>query len=164
MLGRLALLFIVIPIVDLALLVRLGQALGFWPTLAITVGTGFVGASLARSAGVRLLTSIRSELSAGRVPSDALTDAFALLVGGVLLLTPGFITDLMGLTLLFAPTRRWLRARAQRWLENEVRSGRVRVGMTGSAGPLFGGGAPRPGPAPRGLDPRNEIEQRPPQK
>jgi UPF0716 protein FxsA len=159
MFPRLALLFILIPILELAVLVKLGQTMGFWPTLTLVLGTGFLGAHLARSAGVKLLTHVRSEMNAGRVPGDALLDGLAILVGGILLLTPGLITDVAGIALLFGPTRRWIQARAKRWFESQVQMGRVNVGMLGPDGMIFRTGTPEPK---RGLDPRNEIEQRRP--
>jgi UPF0716 protein FxsA len=159
MVPRLALLFILVPIVELAVLVKLGQTVGFWPTLALVLGTGFVGAHLARSAGVKLLTHVQSEMAAGRVPGDALMDGLAILVGGVLLLTPGLLTDVAGIALLFGPTRRWIQQRARRWFESQVQTGRVNVATIGPQGVVFRGGGSAPGPA-RGLDPRNEIQQR----
>jgi UPF0716 protein FxsA len=158
MLPRLALLFILVPILELAILVQLGQRVGFWPTLALVIFTGVLGASLARSAGMRILSSIRSELAAGRVPSEALQDGLAVLVGGALLLTPGLITDFAGFSLLFAPTRRWLKARTRRWLERQVRAGHMQIGVWGADGTVFRSGGPPP-PS-RELDPQHEIEQR----
>jgi UPF0716 protein FxsA len=173
MVPRLALLFIIVPILELAILVQLGQSVGFWPTLALVLLTGFVGAALTRSAGMKLLTTIRSELSSGRMPSQSLMDGVAILAGGALLLTPGLITDLLAFSLLFTPTRRWIQARARKWLEQQVVAGRVQVGVVGTEGLVFGkrvggAGADRPsspGRDPRTggrLDPRNEIEQPPP--
>jgi UPF0716 protein FxsA len=168
MFPRLALLFILIPILELALLVKLGQTMGFWPTLALVLGTGFIGAHLARSAGVKLLTHVRSEMNAGRVPSEALMDGLAILAGGILLLTPGLITDVAGIALLFGPTRRWIQARARRWFESQIQTGRVNVGMLGPDGMIIRTStSQRPAGSSgmqRGLDPRNEIEQRKPEE
>jgi UPF0716 protein FxsA len=168
MFPRLALLFILLPILELAVLVKLGQLVGFWPTLALVLGTGFIGAHLARSAGTKLLAHVRSEMGAGRVPSEALLDGLAILVGGILLLTPGIITDVAGIALLFGPTRRWIQARARRWFEAQVETGRVNVGMLSSDGVIIRTSTSRrpagSGGTPRGLDPRNEIEQRRPEE
>jgi UPF0716 protein FxsA len=161
MLPRLALLFILIPILELAVLVKLGQTMGFWPTLTLVLGTGFIGAHLARSAGIKLLTHVRSEMGAGRVPSDALLDGLAILAGGILLLTPGLITDAGGIALLFGPSRRWIQARAKRWFEGQVQNGRVNVGMLGPDGVIVRSDTSRR--PPRGLDPRNEIPQHRPE-
>src|SRR5688572_8520268 len=134
MLGRLALLFIVIPILELWILVRLGQEMGFWPTFGLVMFSGVLGAVLTRTAGLRLLTSIRSELAAGRIPSQALMDGLAILAGGAFLLTPGLITDVIGFALLFTPTRKVILKQVASWLERQVREGKVQVGTLGPDG------------------------------
>jgi UPF0716 protein FxsA len=147
MFARLALLFILVPLAELALLVWLGQLLGLWPTLGVVAATGVVGAALARSQGLRAVRRIQGEMAAGRVPGAALLDGAAILVGGAFLLTPGILTDIAGFLLLLPPTRRWLRGRLRRALERRVETGDVQVFMTGSGmgGPwarqTFGGGA-----------------------
>ena len=127
MLFRLLLLFVLLPIVELALLIRIGNWLGFWPTMALVLFTGFVGAVLARSQGAYVLGQIRTELSVGRVPAARLVDGLLVLVGGTLLLTPGLITDLVGFALLLPFSRARLKAAVQRRFERMVRSGEVGV-------------------------------------
>jgi UPF0716 protein FxsA len=158
MLARLVLLFILLPILDLTLLIRLGGSIGFWPTLALVLLTGAAGAALARAEGVRVLGMVQSELAAGRVPGSALLDGVAILAGGVLLLTPGFITDVIGLILLLPPTRRWVQGGMRRWLEDQLASGRVQLRTMGSAGWDV---RTETHQGRRELDPRKEIEQRP---
>jgi len=151
--GRLALLFVIVPVLELVLLVRLGQWIGLLPTLALVLSTGLAGAWLARAEGLRVLWAFRSELASGRLPGQALQDGIAVLVGGAFLLTPGILTDLTGLALLLPPTRRWIQARVRRSIERGIRSGEVRFVVMG-AGPS----APRQAPGtPEGLDPRHEI-------
>jgi UPF0716 protein FxsA len=152
-LGVLFLLFVLLPIAELAILIRLGQAIGFWSTLAIVLGTGAVGAALARSQGMRVLAELQRELVAGRVPHRQVLDGMAVLVGGTLLLTPGFITDVAGLALLFTPTRRVLQTLARRWFERQVQTGAVRVSVLRWE-PVGGPGEPR---SRSGLDPSKEI-------
>lgn len=172
-LGRLALLFVVAPVVELYLLVRLGGVIGLWPTLGLVVATGAAGAVLAKAEGLRVLLRFQRELSEGRLPGQAMLDGICVLVGGTLLLTPGILTDLAGLALLFPPTRRWIQGRVTRRLQAQVASGAVRFvsfGAGGMGGGGFGaggfGGAGAGGPgfggSPRdevraGLDPRHEI-------
>lgn len=118
----LALLFVGIPLAELALLVQVGRWVGLGPTLALVLLTGIAGAWLARAEGLRVLLGARSELAAGRMPSQALMDGVAILVGGAVLLTPGLLTDLFGFALLLPPTRRAIqraiRTRLQRRLED----------------------------------------------
>jgi len=161
-LGRLALLFVVLPIVELILLIRIGQAMGVLPTLALVLATGLVGAILARAEGVRVLWTVRRELMAGRLPSQALQDGAAILVGAALLLTPGVLTDLLALSLLFPPTRRRIQAAVRQSIERRVRDGAMRVVVMGSTpwGPSgrWGGGARPDAPTGQeGLDPSKEI-------
>ena len=159
MLGFLFLLFIALPIAELWVLIQLGQAVGFWPTLAIVLGTGAIGAALAKSQGMRVLTEVQRELAAGRVPHRQVLDGMAVLVGGALLLTPGFITDVFGLALLFTPTRRLVQAAARRWLERQIQTGAMRVSVLRWEPGADPTGEPR---APRGLDPSKEIRVPPP--
>ncbi|MEX0971433.1 MAG: FxsA family protein [Paracoccaceae bacterium] len=102
------LLFVVlvaIPIVEIALFIQVGGAIGLWPTLGIVVATAFIGTFLIRAQGAAAMERLRAALSSGQDPSGALADGAAILMAGALLLTPGFFTDALGLALLFAPTR-----------------------------------------------------------
>jgi UPF0716 protein FxsA len=127
LLSRMALLFVGIPLLELFILIQVGQLVGLWPTIGLVVFTGFAGAALARLEGLRTLWSIQSELARGRLPGNALFDGLAILVGGALLLTPGILTDLLGFSFLFPPTRRFFLKRIRRNLENRLRSGAVQL-------------------------------------
>lgn len=166
MFARLALLFVVVPLVELALLIQVGQLIGLGPTILLVLATGFGGAALARREGLRTLASIQAELARGRVPGSALLDGAAILFGGALLLTPGVLTDFLGLSLLLPVTRRWFAGRLRAWFDRQLTAGRITV-MTPGTG-VFGGGGGFPfgaGPEARGgdanhhgLDPRHEID------
>ncbi len=118
---RMLALFVLLPLVELAILIQVGQAIGLGPTLVLVVLTGFLGATLARRQGLRAWLAIRAELQAGRVPGGAMVDGLLILIGGIVLLTPGILTDLLGFALLLPPTRNGLkrvfRARFQQALE-----------------------------------------------
>lgn len=103
--GRLLLLFTLVPIVDLALLVWIGRHVGFWPTVGLIVATALLGSFLARREGLSALARFRARLASGAMPGSELTDGLIILVAGVLLLTPGVLTDVAGLLGLFPPTR-----------------------------------------------------------
>lgn len=137
--GRLLLLFLIVPFLDLILLVSVGERIGLGPTVAIVVLTAVVGSWLARREGMAAWRRVQERLKTGGVPGPELVDGVVILVAGTLLLTPGFLTDAAGLLGLFPPTRalarRWLRSR----FERAVRSGSVRVV---SAGPLSSPFAP----------------------
>jgi len=163
MFARLAFLFVVVPLVELALLVQVGRAVGLGPTLLLVLATGAGGAWLARREGLRTLTAIQGDLAQGRLPGNALLDGAAILLGGAFLLTPGILTDLAGLSLLLPVTRRWVAGRLQRWFEGQLATGAVRWVVVPGTPPRGGGNAGNPhdvhgDPARRGLDPRHEID------
>ncbi len=129
--GRLALLFVIVPLLELALLIQMGQWVGFWPTIASVVFTGVAGAWLARMQGLRTMWRLRHDLANGRVPGQAIMDGMAVLAGGALLLTPGIITDVIGFGLLFPGTRHAIQKRIMARLERYIQEGAVRVNVTG---------------------------------
>ena len=103
-LGRLALLFVGVPLLELFILIQLGQVVGLWPTIGLVVLTGFAGASLARLDGLRTFWKIQERLAKGQLPGSALFDGLAILLGGALLLTPGILTDISGFSFLLPLT------------------------------------------------------------
>ncbi len=96
--------FIFVPIIEIGLFISVGGVLGLWPTIALVLITAFVGASLVRSQGIQTLMTVQSRLQQGEVPAQQIVEGVMLAVAGVLLLTPGFMTDALGmLALLPAP-------------------------------------------------------------
>ena len=121
------LLFIGVPLLELFILIQVGQWVGFWPTVGLVVITGTAGAALARMEGLRTVWKIRGELARGRLPGGALLDGFVILLGGGLLLTPGIVTDLVGLSFLLPPTRKLLVSQLRKSLERRLKSGAIRI-------------------------------------
>ncbi|HZG60800.1 MAG TPA: FxsA family protein [Anoxybacillus sp.] len=111
-------LLIVIPALEIALLVLSGSVLGVWPTVGLIIATGVMGAWLAKREGTETIRQAKQELMYGRIPNEAVLDGICILVGGVVLLTPGFITDLLGFILLIPFTRRWIKPFLGRWLKS----------------------------------------------
>jgi UPF0716 protein FxsA len=105
----LILLFIVLPIAELYVIIQVGDAIGLWPTLALLLLDGFLGAYLARTQGRVAWRRLNEAIGAGRVPAKEAYDGAAIVTGGALLLSPGFITDIFGFLLLIPPTRAMLR-------------------------------------------------------
>jgi len=139
-LGRLALLFVVVPILELLLLIEMGQLVGLLPTLGLVMFTGIGGAMLARAEGVRVFFQFQTELARGRLPGQAMLDGISVLIGGAFLLTPGVLTDFAGFALLFPVTRRWIQRRVRKRLERQIADGTIRVVSMGTHGaPGFGG-------------------------
>ena len=116
---RLLLAFTITPAVELYLLLQLGQWMGAAETVALIVITGVVGAHLARREGFSVLQTLQKESQSGFPSGDRIVEAVLVLAGGLLLLTPGIITDLLGFSLIFPFTRRWLAPRIKaRMLES----------------------------------------------
>ncbi len=113
MLGRLFLLFTLGPLVELALLIYVSDLFGWKTTLAVVISTGLLGAWLVRREGWRAWNRFHGDLNAGRIPADSLVDGLMVFAGGVLLITPGVLSDLLGISLVFPPTRALLRRYAR---------------------------------------------------
>lgn len=139
MLLRLFLLFTLVPVIELALLIKLGTVIGALPTVAIVLTTGAVGAWLARREGFAVLMQLRDELQKGLPPATKLTEGALVLAGALLLVTPGVLTDVTGLLLLLPPSRRFLAPRVLAWV---MRRMRVEVTRRGNLSP------PQPEPEP----------------
>src|SRR3954452_23728708 len=105
----LVILFIVVPIAELALLIQVGQAIGVWWTILLLVADAILGSWLLRSQGRAEWARFNVALAEARIPHREVVDGVLVIFGGVLLLTPGFITDIFGLLFLFPPTRVLLR-------------------------------------------------------
>ena len=127
MLGRLILLFTIVPLAELFILIKVGSHIGGFNTVILVFLTAVLGSLLARLQGLRTLQQIQLSLSQGQIPAEELIDGVLILAGGILLLTPGVLTDLFALVLLIPFTRtyfkRWLRRRFDRM----VTSGDVRL-------------------------------------
>jgi UPF0716 protein FxsA len=116
-------LFVGLPLLDVILLVFLGGHLGFWTTVALVVISGFAGAWLAKQQGLWVWQSIQRDLNEGRMPSQGVMDAVIILVAGGMLAAPGFVTDLLGLALLFPVVRAPIKTYLRRRLEGIVVTG-----------------------------------------
>jgi UPF0716 protein FxsA len=109
MLLKLFLCFTLIPVVELYLLIKVGTVLGGINTILLVIISGFLGAWLARLEGMNTLVKLRANLQQGLMPAEELLDAVIIFIAGVVLITPGFITDIMGLLLLWPVTRNRLK-------------------------------------------------------
>ena len=104
----LLILFITVPIVEMYLLIKIGSVIGALPTIGLVVLTAMVGVALLRQQGLATLGRVQTALDRGELPANEMLEGIALLVGGALLLTPGFVTDGLGLICLIPTTRRTL--------------------------------------------------------
>ena len=132
----LVVLFIVVPIAELAVIIQVGQEIGVWWTIAILVADSILGSLLMRSQGRAVWRRFNATLQAGRPPAREVADGVLVIFGGALLLTPGFLTDILGLLLLLPPTRAIIR-------RVFLRQAMKRITVTMAAGAAM----PRRGPA-----------------
>lgn len=123
MLLRLFLVFSVVPVLELYVLIKVGKLIGAWETVAVLLAVSFAGAWLVRRQGFAILSRIQGELATGRLPAAEMLDGFLVLVGGVLLLTPGFLTDFLGIFFLLPGGRFFLKQYLRRWLEKRLAKG-----------------------------------------
>ncbi len=116
MLLGLFVLFTLVPLVELYLLIQLGTYIGAVDTIAIVIGTGVAGGLLAKSQGLAVFDRIRAELNQGRLPAESLLDGLLILIAGTMLITPGLLTDGLGLLLLIP----WSRKAFKSWLKGRI--------------------------------------------
>lgn len=124
---KLFLLFSIIPIVEIYLLVKAGTVIGPLPTVGLLLLISFAGAWLVRHQGFEILRRIQLELSQGRMPAAELLDGFMVLVGGILLLTPGFFTDVLGLLFIIPPSRRLMGRFVILWIRQRLSRGAITI-------------------------------------
>lgn len=137
--GMLALaLLIIVPVVEIVVFVKVADAIGGWEAVGLLAAISVLGLWLVRNEGFVVLGRVRRELDAGRMPGGELVEGLLLLLAGLLLLVPGFVTDFVGLVLLFPPTRALVRNRVQRRFRS-----RVEVFGLGASGPSAPGSVPR---------------------
>lgn len=139
MAGRLLLLFVLVPLLELVLLIKIGDALAArWngdAALALMVGlvvtTGVLGTLLAKREGLAILNELQRQLAGGRVPGQQLLDGAIVLVCGALLITPGVLTDVFGFLGLFPPTRALMRRFVLQRLQAGLQKGTIRIYFRG---------------------------------
>lgn len=121
--SKMALLLIVAPIVDLYILIKASQTMGFGRTVLLIILTAIAGYFLAKSEGKLVLSRINGELSQGNIPGSDLLNGFCILIGGFLLLMPGILTDIVGITMILPVTRKIYKEYFKRKFANKIRRG-----------------------------------------
>ena len=133
MLPLLVVLFVIVPIIELFVIIQIGQQIGVWWTIALLIADSILGAVLMRSQGRSAWRRFNETLQRGRPPAREVLDGVLVIFGGALLLTPGFVTDFFGIFLLLPPTRAVVRAvLVRRFAGRMVASA---VSMRGAGGP-----------------------------
>lgn len=121
----LAAILIIVPTLEIWALITAGQTIGWLPTLLLVILTGVAGAWLAKKQGLETLRMAQIQLQRGELPGEAILDGIVILVGGVLLLTPGFFTDTFGFLCLLPASRRIMKTYMKKWLWKNIQNGRV---------------------------------------
>ena len=145
-------LFIVVPIAELYVLIQIGQAIGVLPTIALLIADSVLGAALMRAQGRAAWLRFNTALAEGRVPGREVMDGALVIFGGALLLTPGFLSDFLGLILLLPPTR----ALVRRVLVKRFGDRLVATATSGAQTRVFGFGRP-PGASAGRTDPFDDV-------
>jgi len=113
--SKLFVLLVIIPFVEVVIIVKMATMIGFWETILIQVGTAFIGATLAKFEGLRVWTKIQNQLNQGLMPTNDMIDGLMIFAGGIVLFTPGLLTDLLGILLLIPFTRKIFK----KWIERK---------------------------------------------
>ncbi|GHI01627.1 FxsA family protein [Neobacillus kokaensis] len=121
------LLIVIIPAAEIAVLLLSGKTIGVWPTLLIILATGVIGAYLAKREGLQTIRRAQEQLRHGQIPGSAVLDGLCILVGGILLLTPGFITDITGFLMLFPPTRKAFKLLMLNSIRKRIERGNIKI-------------------------------------
>ena len=124
---KLLFLFITVPILEIYILLEVGNTIGLGATILLVFATGIAGAHLAKSQGLSLMLKIQEEMAAGRMPAEEMIDGAMVLSGGLLLLTPGFCTDLSGFLLLAPFSRTILKVWLKKLIGSMVSKGEIRI-------------------------------------
>ncbi|MXR67736.1 FxsA family protein [Shewanella sp. JBTF-M18] len=135
----LLIIFVLIPVIELNVLIRVGETLGSWTTVGLVIFTAVVGVSLVRSQGIQTLMQVQQKLSRGEAPGQEIVEGMMLAMAGLLLLIPGFVTDFIGLLLLTPLTRGPIAAFLYKRMQ-------VKVSQQGGFHGQFGHGQSRQGP------------------
>lgn len=130
MLFKLFLAFTLVPVIEIYLLIKVGGHIGALKTVLLVIATGIAGAYLARLQGMQTMARVRNSLEQGRMPAEELLDAVLIFAAGLVLLTPGFLTDAVGLLLLFPETRHYVKRNLKRRLGPYIDSRHYTGGRT----------------------------------
>lgn len=119
---------IIVPLVELWGIFQVGSWIGGWNTFFILIIIGLAGAYLARAEGRRVWGEAQRQMQAGQIPGQTLLDGLCVLAGGILLLMPGFISDIAGISLLIPASRTFYRQMMLQWIEKRMRNGNFKIG------------------------------------
>jgi len=129
--------YLVFPVLEIYLLIEAGKEFGFWPIFAVVILTAWAGSRLVKMQGFATLNQLQEKMARGQSPHKELSDGVMILVGGVLLIAPGFVTDAFGILLLLPPTRMLFRKILMGWVLRQVSKGRIHVFTQNKGGGFY---------------------------
>jgi len=121
--SKLLILFVIVPVTELYILIEVGKKIGSLTTIGIIILTGIIGAYLIKGQGFMILRKIQNDLNEGIMPGDSLIQGTIILAGGILLLTPGFVTDIVGFIFLIPVSRNIVKKYLLKWLKGKIKEG-----------------------------------------
>ena len=122
---KLLILFVIIPVTELYILIEVGKRIGSLTTISIIIFTGILGAYLVKNQGFMILRKIQHDLNEEIMPGDSLIQGAIILAGGILLLTPGFVTDILGFIFLTPASRNIVKKYLLKWLKGKIKEGNI---------------------------------------
>lgn len=131
MLFKLFTLFVITPLVELAILIKLGEILGFATTFSLVIITGAFGAWLAHNQGLKVVQEFKETMERAEMPTDPLIEGLLVIVGGAFLLTPGLITDILGFSLVTPYSRKWMKKFIKARIQSKIHVSVSAAGPTG---------------------------------
>ena len=120
---KILILFVIVPVTELYILIEVGKKIGSLSTIGIIILTGIIGAYLVKSQGFMILRKIQNDLNEEIMPGDSLIQGAIILAGGILLLTPGFVTDIVGFIFLIPVSRSIVKKYLLKWLQGKIKEG-----------------------------------------
>jgi len=124
---RLVLLFTLVPMIELYFLIKIGGVIGAFSTILVIVVTGILGASLARSQGIQAIQKIQSAMAQNQMPANEILHGVLILAGGITLLTPGFITDFIGFSMMVPSIREWVIRYLKKYFMTQIKNNQVTI-------------------------------------
>ena len=123
--AKLLILFIIVPVTELYILIEVAKKIGSLTTIGVIILTGVIGTYLVKNQGFMILRKIQEDLNEGIMPGDSLIQGAIILAGGILLLTPGFVTDILGFIFLAPVSRNIVKKYLLKWLKGKIKEGNL---------------------------------------
>lgn len=122
---KLFILFTLVPVIELALLIKIGSIIGLFNTIAIVIMTALIGAYMVKLEGIGVMYRIQQNMQEGIFPAEELINGMMILIAGALLLTPGFFTDVIGFLMVFPVSRNYIKKVARSYIKRKMSSGEI---------------------------------------